>query len=235
VTVRWRDIYGTFDATEVQIVQIKSTSVQSVDNGTIWIPLEKLREMLQAPDEATLVVVEKDLATVPPNETSWIYRDLEYLLKELKQLIKSKSVGSMIMYVLLMGMGLLVIFDTQVLSIFRRRKEMGTLMALGMSRGQVIALFTLEGALHGLLAVLVGAIYGIPLLIYSAAKGIGFPEEMMDSAGFAISDTLYPRYGMGLVTGTTLLVLITVTVVSFLPTRKIANLKPTDALRGKLS
>ena len=46
VTVRWRDIYGTFDATEVQIVQIMSTSVQSVDNGTIWIPLEKLREVL---------------------------------------------------------------------------------------------------------------------------------------------------------------------------------------------
>ena len=235
VTVRWRDIHGTFDATDVQIVRIMSTTVQSVDTGQIWLPLEKLREMLQAPEEATLVVLEKNIKSVPSDDGPWVYRDLDYLLKDIIQLIKSKSVGSSIMYILLLGMGLLAIFDTQVLSIFRRRKEMGTLMALGMSRGQIIRLFTFEGALHGLLALLVGALYGIPLLTYSAKTGIGLPKEMMDSTGFAISDRLYPSYGLGLVIGTTLLVLITVTIVSFLPTRRIVKLKPTDALRGKFS
>ena len=58
---------------------------------------------------------------------------------------------------------------------------------------------------------------------------------MADNMGLALSDTVYPAYGAGLVIGTTLLVLITVTIVSFLPTRKISGLKPTDALRGKLS
>ena len=82
---------------------------------------------------------------------------------------------------------------------------------------------------------MVGAVYGIPLLWYSAASGIALPKEAMDSTGFAISDTLYPHYGAGLVLGTTLLVLIAVTVVSFLPTRRIVNLKPTEALKGKLT
>jgi putative ABC transport system permease protein len=235
VTVRWRDIHGTFDATDVQIVQIMSTSVQSVDSGQIWIPLDRLREMLQAPEEATFVVVAKNLEAIPPGDPTWIFHDLEDLLKDIKQLIRNKSVGSSIMYVLLLGMGLLAIFDTQVLSIFRRRKEMGTLMALGMSRGKVIGLFTFEGALHGIMALLIGAVYGIPLLTYSAKTGIGLPKEVMDSFGVAISDTLYPSYGLRLVIGTTLLVLMTVTIVSFLPTRRIAKLKPTDALRGKLS
>ncbi len=235
VTVRWRDIYGTFDATELQITEIMTTSVQSVDNGTVWIPLEKLREMLQAPGEATLITVKKNLQTIPADESPWEFQSPKVLLADIIQLVKNKSVGNSIMYILLLGMGLLAIFDTQVLSIFRRRKEMGTLMALGMPRGQVIGLFTVEGALHGLLALLVGAVYGIPLLWWSAAKGIALPKEMMDSSGLAISDTLYPAYGFGLVVGTTLLVLFTVTVVSFLPTRRIAHLKPTDALRGKLT
>ena len=234
VTVRWRDIYGTFDATEVRLVQIMSTTVQSVDNGQIWIPLEDLRGMLQAPGEATLVSVAKDLETIPQSEATWEFRNLNFLLADIKQMVQSKSVGNSIMYVLLLGMALLAIFDTQVLALFRRRKEMGTMMALGMSRGEVIGLFTLEGALHGILALLVGAIYGIPILMYSAKRGISFPKEMMDSTGFAISDILYPSYGAGLVLGTTLLVLVTVTIVSFLPTRRIARLKPTDALRGKL-
>ena len=111
------------------------------------------------------------------------------------------------MYMMLLSMALLAIFDTQVLAVFRRRKEMGTMMALGMPRGKVIGLFTLEGALHGILALVVGAVYGVPLLMFTASKGIPLPKEMMDSTGFAISDILYPVYGMGLVVGTTLLIL----------------------------
>ncbi len=139
------------------------------------------------------------------------------------------------MYAMLLFMALLAIFDTQVLAIFRRRKEMGTLMALGMPRSKVIGLFTLEGALHGLLALVVGALYGIPLLWLSAAIGITFPQETMDQMQLALPTTLYPSYGVPLVVGTTLLVLVTVTIVSFMPTRRISKLKPTDALRGKLS
>jgi ABC-type lipoprotein release transport system permease subunit len=131
-------------------------------------------------------------------------------------------------------MALLAIFDTQVLSVFRRRKEIGTLMALGLPRGKVIGLFTVEGALHGIMALVLGAVYGVPALMISAARGLSLPE-MMDNAGIAISDRLYPTYGAGLVVGTTLIVLTAVTIVSFLPTRKIADLNPTEALKGKRS
>ncbi len=235
VTVRWRDIHGTFDATETRIVQIMHTTVQSIDSGQIWLPLEMLRTMLQAPDEATLVTVAKNQEVLPDNDSTWIFKAHDDLLKDIQQLIHSKSTGSAVMYALLLSMALLAIFDTQVLAIFRRRKEMGTMMALGMPRGTIIGLFTLEGALHGLLALAVGAVYGIPLLMYTAAKGIPLPKEVMDSAGFAISDVLYPVYGMGLVLGTTVRIFISVTVVSFLPTRNIVRLNPTDALRGKFS
>jgi ABC-type lipoprotein release transport system permease subunit len=62
---------------------------------------------------------------------------------------------------------------------------MGTLMALGMTRGKLIQLFTLEGTLHSVLAALVGAIYGIPLLVYFATQGWAMPK-MVDQFGYAI-------------------------------------------------
>jgi ABC-type lipoprotein release transport system permease subunit len=129
---------------------------------------------------------------------------------------------------------MLAIFTTQVLSIFRRKKEMGTLMALGFTRGRVIWLFTLEGALHGILAAIVAALYGIPFLTWYARRGYALPEGM-DSYGLAIGEKLFPTYSAGLVAGTTLLVLMITTIVSFLPTRRIAKLKPTEALRGRIS
>jgi putative ABC transport system permease protein len=234
VTARWRDIHGTFDATDIQIVQIMKTNAPSIDSGQIWIPLDRMREMLQTPNEATLVTLKQDIESVPPGDGLWIHRDMDFLLKEITDLIKVKSGGSAILYVLLLAMALLAIFDTQVLAIFRRRKEMGTLMALGMPRSSVISLFTLEGSLHGLLALIVGAIWGMPLLYLTAVNGFGMPEAT-DSMGFALPNTLYPSYGLGLLLGTTLVILFTVTLVSFLPTRKIVKLKPTDALRGTSS
>jgi putative ABC transport system permease protein len=234
VTVRWRDVNGTFDADDVEIVQIMHNASPAVDQGQIWVPIERLRRMLQAPGEATLVVLRSGIDRVPPGDGTWIYRDLDYLLATIKEFVRAKSGGSYVMYGLLLFMGLLAIFDTQVLSIWRRRREIGTLMALGMERSTVIGLFTFEGALHGILALLVGAAYGIPLMKLTLSKGIPMPGAVKDM-GIALPQVLYPSYGVWLLAGTTLLVLLSVTLVSFLPASKIAKMKPTEALRGKRS
>ena len=51
--------------------------------------------------------------------------------------------------------------------------------------------------------------------------------------GIVIGENLYPVFGFGLVSGSACLVGLIVMIVSFFPTRKIAKLQPTDALRGK--
>jgi putative ABC transport system permease protein len=233
VTVQWRDVHGTFDARDARIVEIMKTNVQDIDNGQMWIPLDLLQKMSAIPNEATLVVLKKSVS--PPQEiTDWTFKSLDYLLQDVRALVRQKTIGASILYFVLLLLAMLAIFDTQVLSIFRRRKEMGTMMALGMTRIKIIELFTVEGATHAVLAALVAALYGIPLLTYSAAKGLALPAST-DSYGIAIGQKLFPTYSAGLVIGTTLLVLIVTTIVSFLPTRRIARLKPTDALRGKLS
>ncbi len=233
VTLRWRDANGTFDAGDVEIVQVMKTVVQTIDQGQIWIPLERLRDLAGMEREASLVVVAQGVLD-RPQAPGWTFRDLDFLLSDVKQLVRMKSAGATILYVVLILLAMLAIFDTQVLSIFRRRKEMGTLMALGFTRGRLIRLFTLEGALHGVLAAVLAALYGIPLLTWFARQGWALPEAM-DSYGFAIGEKLFPVYTAGLVIGTTFLVMLITTIVSFLPTRKISKLKPTDALRGRMS
>jgi ABC-type lipoprotein release transport system permease subunit len=235
VTLRWRDVHGTFDASDIRIAHVMKTHVPSVDTGQVWIPIGKMREMLQAPGEASLIVLKKHIRSVPTGNDMWIHRDLNFLLKDIMEMAKTKSATTSILYVLLMSMALLAIFDTQVLAIFRRRKEMGTLMALGMPRSSVVCLFTAEGALHGILALLLGAVYGIPLMLLTAAKGLPLPKEAVDSMHVAMPSVLYPSYSLGLVGVTTLLVFVSVTLVSFLPLRRIVKLKPTDALRGRFS
>jgi ABC-type antimicrobial peptide transport system permease subunit len=127
---------------------------------------------------------------------------------------------------------MLAIFDTQILSIFRRQREIGTQIALGMTRGQVVKLFTIEGAMHAVLAAGLGALYGIPIFINQAKNGIPMPEGT-DDMGLAISDSIIPVYSIGLIIGTIFFVMIAATIVSYIPARKISRMKPTDAIRGK--
>lgn len=235
VTIRWRDAQGTFDARDVLIVQVMKTSVQSVDLGQIWVPLSELQTLAQMQNEATITVIASHTDTESlPMVSGWEFKGLDFLLSDIKALVQSKTVGASIMYIMLLLLAMLAIFNTQVLSIFRRKKEIGTLVALGFTKGQVIRLFTLEGAMHGLLAAGMAAIYGIPMLVYFAHKGWALPDAY-DSYGFAIGEKLFPVYSVGLIMGTAALVFLVTTIVSFMPTRKIAKLKPTEALRGRIS
>jgi putative ABC transport system permease protein len=232
VTLRWRDKNGAFDATEITIAGIFKTNVPTVDGGQVWIPLDKLQQMMMLPGEATLVVV-KNTDKVWPEVKDWNFKTQGFLLEDIDKIIKTKTAGGAIVWGILLMLAMLAVFDTQVLSIFRRQKEIGTYIALGMTRGQVVALFTAEGALHSVLAALLGAVYGIPLLALQAVKGIAFPATSKDF-GISMADRIYPQYSASLIIATVLIVMLTTTVVSYWPSRNISKMKPTDALRGKI-
>jgi putative ABC transport system permease protein len=231
VTLQWKDAAGTIDARDAVVVDVMRTTVPSIDQNQVWVPLDALRRLAAMPGEATLVVMARDAA--PVDGGAWAFSSAEVLLTDVRQLIQSKAAGSAVLYLLLLFLSMLAIFDTQVLAIFRRRREIGTLVALGMTRRRVIRLFTLEGALHGVLAMAAGALWGGPLLWWFSVRGWEL-SSLADDYGLALGSTLYPYYSPRLVAFTVLVLNAVTTVVSYLPTRRIASLEPTEALRGRL-
>jgi len=234
VTVRWRDVDGTFDAADVEIVHIMSTVVPGLDFAQLWLPIEELRQMVGAPKQCSYIITQKHYTPTNIEDDSFVFKDLDFLLADEYAIYQSKQIGGIVLYIILMAMGLLAIFDTQVLAIFRRRKEIGTLMALGMNRFEVVSLFTIEGSLHGLLALLVGAVWGIPLIAYTSIVGITYPADVIDEFGIAMGATLYTSYAPGVFGLTLSILMLSVVVVSFLPARRISKMKATDAIRGKI-
>ncbi len=231
-TIRWRDINGTFDAAEVKIVNVFDCNVPSIDGGQMYIHINTLQKMMQAPNEATMFIIGEDY-DMSEDISGWVYKEFDFLMTEMNEMMKMKKVGGSFMYFILMLLAMLAIFDTQVLSIFRRQKEIGTYIAMGMTRTQVVSLFTVEGAMHAILAVIFIGIVGTPLLIWLMSIGMTMPAGT-DDMGIAIADTIYPVYGAGLIIGTSLLVFVITLIVSYLPARKISKMKPTDAIKGKI-
>lgn len=232
VLLRWRDKNGTYDAATVTIAGIFETNVPFVDGGQVWMDIDKLRAMTLLQNKTTYFVANEQYEH--SDVSGWRFESQEYLMREQTKMINAKRVGGSILYIVLMTLGLLAIFDTQVLSIFRRQKEIGTYIALGMTRWQVVRMFTAEGAMYSIFATVLGFLYGIPFLWYLAKTGIGFAVGGSDF-GIIMAERMYPVYGIGLILGTILVVILSATIVSFLPARKIARMNPVEALKGKLS
>ena len=233
LTIRWRDSYGTYDADEGVVVSIFSAENFKVDLGQVWVPLDRLQEMAVMPEEATYVAVSQG-ATLLSNPGDWLTRNADYLLADVKEMVIAKIPGNAILIILFIILASLGIFNSQVLSIFRRRKEIGTLMALGMARSRVVGLFTTEGGLHSLLAVILAAAWGGPLLLLSATKGIPLPYDTSDFE-FLIGQRMFPTYSAVFIIGSIIIVATIVTIISYLPSRRIAKMEPTEALHGRVN
>ena len=157
ITLQWRDKNGAFDAAEILITEIFSVSVPAVDAGQIYIPLEKLQSMLGLPGEATLLTY-SDPDIIRTDVSGWTHKSFKELTVQVDEMIKMKSTGQSVLYMVLLLLAMLAIFDTQVLSIFRRQKEIGTYIALGYTRQQVVGLFTVEGTMYAVFAALLSAV-----------------------------------------------------------------------------
>jgi ABC-type lipoprotein release transport system permease subunit len=230
--IRWLDANRTYDADEGLIVYIMETENFKVDMGTIWIPLERAQTMLDMKNEATYITFAKNISTVQEKE-NWIYRDVDYLMRDMEAMIAADEPNARIMYAILLALAGMGIFNSQILSIFRRRKEIGTLMAIGMTRSRVVRLFTLEGGMNAFFALIMTLVLGGPVFIYFSMYGIPLPIDYTEM-GLIMAKRLIPVYTMGLFVSTTLFISFVVLVLSYLPSRRIAKMKPTDALRGKV-
>ena len=231
VLLRWRYKGGTFDAGKIKIVKVFTTNVGTVDGGQIWIPIKKLWEMTGLENHATLFVANENYT--PTDISGWQFKTQDDLLKDFYELMEMERISTFFMYMLLLSIALLAIFDTQVLSVFRRQKEIGTYVALGMTRAEVVALFTVEGTMYSLFAMIVGSIVGFPIFYYLANNGIVFPDFYQDM-GVVFPKRIFLVFDFKVVSTTILLVVVAAAIVSFLPARKISKMNPVLALKGKL-
>lgn len=83
------------------------------------------------------------------------------------------------------------------------------------------------------MAIALGTAYGMPVLCYIQHAGIPMPQST-DAYGLAIADRIIPAYSIAAILSTVLMVVVSATVVSYLPSRKIAKMLPTEALKGNI-
>ncbi|MDD2683431.1 MAG: FtsX-like permease family protein [Candidatus Cloacimonetes bacterium] len=233
-TIRIRDISGAYNAIDAIVDTVLFIPAPTADVGTVWLNLAELQRIRGAEDMASYFVFDDGKYRSFSNQ-DFRYIDRDEYFADLYQMLANERFQQVLMYALLVFLAMIAVFDTQALAVFKRRREIGTLAALGFTKGRIALLFTLEGTLYTMFAFILTPILGFPLFWYFASIGFKIPKGYDDFAIQGMTDTIRFKYPMHEIAIVFLIILVFTAIVSWLPTRRIARLNPVDALRGKVN
>ncbi len=123
------------------------------------------------------------------------------------------------------------IVNTMLMAVLERIKELGMLMAVGMSKKKVFSMLMLETVLLTFTGGAIGIFGGIVFCLATRQNGIDLSRYAQGFEDIGRSPVVIPDLEFGLVVLTSILVIITGIVASIYPAIKAINYNPADALR----
>jgi len=226
---------GGVNAVELTVRGLFFTVTKAYDDSAMRIQLSTAQRLLRVSGSHVWTVLLRDTADTPialhqiekivgNNLDAVPWWDLaDFYNKTVKLFSRQLDIVRLIVGAIIV----LSITNTMFLTVVERTSEVGTLMAMGTKRREIVAMFLLEGLLLGLIGACVGLMLGSTIAAFATWIGIPMPAPPGMSHGFL---------GGVLVTRATLfdsltLAIVTTTVASILPAVKAARMPVVDALR----
>jgi ABC-type lipoprotein release transport system permease subunit len=227
VVLRWRDRFGAVDALDAKVVDVVPLINPRIDEGVVWMRLDHLRQITQRAGEVSWVAVKEFQGAIASTE----FQVPEILLKDILELIRQDRKYAIIIWAILIFLAGISVFNTQFLNIFKRQREIGTLMAFGMPPSRVVRLFTVEGSLAALAAVIAALILGT--IILGWFQSVGLDVSHLAESQIPIRENIYLKIEPLEVFLSMLVIVSIMILVAWFPVRKISKVNPTEALRGR--
>jgi len=210
------------------------SGVELPDKKVGFVPLALAQERLRMPERATEVAVSlsntQNAEAVKPQLQAAV--GSEYEVSTWREVAPWVDEAIAVFHHMLnlcafifLFVSLLGVVNTMLMSAFERTREIGTMMAVGVRRQQILSLFLLEAALLGLLGGVFGAAAGGSLVAYYSHYGITFRLSNVPTP-FHIRPWIDPTYLF-----TTFSVAIAGAVLAaFWPAIQASRLRPVEAL-----
>lgn len=188
-------------------------------------------DLLETQGYDTLIVRANNLSTVPT--VIEIIEDMEFNPQSFEAILDAANQVLSLLQALLGSVGALALLvaalgvaNTMMMAIYERTREIGVLKALGASRGEIRAMFTVEAGLIGLIGGFVGLILGALLgrLVDYIAHRYLIEEGV---TGVGLLSVIPPWLAIGALVFAALIGI----VAGLYPAARAAKLDPVKALR----
>ncbi len=121
---------------------------------------------------------------------------------------------------------LTLIVNTMMMAVLERVREIGTMMAVGVRRRQILALFLLESGVMGAIGGLLGALAGWTAVRYMSWRGIDLAVP-----GVKAVNILRPEIGFSYLALTVAMAFVGAVMAAIWPAFSASRLRPVEALQ----
>lgn len=169
---------------EVEVAGVFKSGFYEVDEGMILTGLESAQEILGMEDVVSGIEVSgvdpyeapaladriRTEITMPLVVMSWAETR-----QNLYEAMKTEKIAMFVIESLLILIASFNISSTLFMAVGKKTREIGLLMALGMSRKKILALFSLEGFFIGMTGTFLGTLLGVGFALYLKVFKISMP------------------------------------------------------------
>lgn len=246
VTILYTTPFGSFKGSTFQIVGKYQSDIQALNDKLFFLPLGQAQRILEMPGEVTeLLIITPDhheAASVLPGLNELFSREDEsgkYILQlwnkdyDLIELFEMAGQIYTSVYVFIIILACFVLVNTLIMIINERTREIGMMSALGLKSREILYLFTIEGAIIGILGSALGTVLGGILTRVFSVIGIDYSAAMegVSSTDLMLNPIFYPVFSLENLVFCFVLGVVITTIACIIPARKAAKLEPTEALR----
>ena len=212
----------------VRVTALLDMGVKDLNRRTVIIPLRSAQSLLAVPGGATVLdlqvndvwqadaIAQQLRARYPYAIESWQDSNAQLLSALNAQSASTAVIRAVVLVVVVLG-----IASVLVVSVVQKRKEIGILRAMGTTRGQVLRVFLLQGAVVGA----VGSVLGVALSWALIAVFTAFVRGADGGPLFPIA------LGWGDVLSATLTATLCGVLAAVVPARSAARMDPAQAIR----
>jgi ABC-type lipoprotein release transport system permease subunit len=217
-----------------------NTSDEKVNMGTVFVNLDEAMNAMNVMGVTEFAVL-TDAKTEDLNQVKKYTAEMQKDLPGFKMdrwdqqneglqaavAIKKKAFDILLLFIL--AIAAVGIINTMLISVLEKRREIGTLKALGMQDNEARNLFVFEGLAIGLIGSIIGAILGTFMNLYFVVKGIDYGNLAGKEYAFlGVIKSTWPigAYFISMFLATSLSVL-----ASYYPAKKVMKMQPVDCLR----
>jgi len=221
------------------------TGLTELDSFYAQIDLADARSLMATGDAVTQVSImtddldDTDAVAARLRDALGQRDDLEVLTwkRALRELYESIVLDDLSMYLMMAIVFVIValgIFNTVLMSVVERTRELGVMMALGTSRRRLFAAVLAEATVLALTASAVGLALGLGIHAWIHSHGIDVASlygDDLELAGIVFEGRIYSYLTAGVVIQWTAVVAAIVLASSLYPAYRASRLEPVEAMR----
>ncbi len=170
LTVQTGSVSGTV-SDSVRVTALVDLGVKDLNRRTVIVPLRAAQSLLALPGGATQldltlkdVWVAQTLARALQGQFPYKIESWQESNAQLVSALNAQSISTSIIRGVVLAVVVLGIASVLVVSVVQKGREIGILRAMGATRGQVLRVFLVQGAVVGVLGSVLGLLLAVALI-----------------------------------------------------------------------